>query len=238
MSFILDALKKSESDRQRQSGPALFEVKVAPPRHRLPLWAIAVALLLAVNLVILAWMLLKRPAVPAEAALAAAGPAAAPLAPPTLAAPSPPAPAPQADTPVPVASGAPPVTAVPASAAATSVSQTALVAAPNTGAEEQNPEDLAPAAEPAPLLNSHVRRGTVDGVPLYQEWAATPGTHVPTLRLDLHVYAANPGERFVMINMKKLREGDTLPEGVRVESITPEGAVLSYSGSRFLLPRD
>jgi general secretion pathway protein B len=88
------------------------------------------------------------------------------------------------------------------------------------------------------LLNSHVRRGTVDGVPLYQEWAATPGTHVPTLRLDLHVYAANPGERFVMINMKKLREGDTLPEGVRVESITPEGAVLSYSGSRFLLPRD
>ena len=29
MSFILDALKKSESDRQRQSAPALFEVKVA-----------------------------------------------------------------------------------------------------------------------------------------------------------------------------------------------------------------
>ena len=39
-----------------------------------------------------------------------------------------------------------------------------------------------------------------------------------------------------MINMRKLREGDTLPEGVRVESITPEGAILSYSGSRFLLP--
>ena len=36
MSFILDALKKSESDRQRQSGPALFEVKVAAPRTRLP----------------------------------------------------------------------------------------------------------------------------------------------------------------------------------------------------------
>jgi general secretion pathway protein B len=52
------------------------------------------------------------------------------------------------------------------------------------------------------------------------------------------VYAARPEERFVMINMKKLREGDALPEGVRVESITPEGAVLSYNGSRFLLPRD
>jgi hypothetical protein len=37
MSFILDALKKSETDRQRENGPALFEVKVAPPRTGLPL---------------------------------------------------------------------------------------------------------------------------------------------------------------------------------------------------------
>jgi general secretion pathway protein B len=72
---------------------------------------------------------------------------------------------------------------------------------------------------------------------LYQDWAATPGTQLPQLRLDLHVYGARPEERFVMINMKKLREGDSV-EGVRVESITPEGAVLSYNGSRFLLPRD
>src|ERR1700716_2394337 len=62
MSFILDALKKSESDRQRQSGPALFEVKVAAPRTRLPLWAIAIAGLLAVNLAIVMWMLWRHPA--------------------------------------------------------------------------------------------------------------------------------------------------------------------------------
>src|SRR2546429_3449631 len=59
MSFILEALKKSEADRQRQSGPALFEVKVAPPRTGLPLWAAAIAVLLGVNLVIAAWMLLR-----------------------------------------------------------------------------------------------------------------------------------------------------------------------------------
>src|ERR1700682_6855728 len=62
MSFILDALKKSESDRQRQSGPALFEVKVAPPRIGLPPWAIAVAALLVVNLGIVMWMLWRHPA--------------------------------------------------------------------------------------------------------------------------------------------------------------------------------
>ena len=67
---------------------------------------------------------------------------------------------------------------------------------------------------------------------------ATSGTQLPPLRLDLHVFAVRPQDRFVMINMHKLREGDTLPEGVHVDSITPEGAVLSYNGSRFLLPRE
>ena len=66
MSFILDALKKSETDRQRQNGPALFEVRVAPPRDKLPLWAVGLGVLLAVNLVIVAWVLLRRSS-PAEA---------------------------------------------------------------------------------------------------------------------------------------------------------------------------
>src|SRR6202044_1415220 len=70
MSFILDALKKSETDRQRQNGPALFEVRVAPPRSGLPLWAIGLAVLLAGNLVIVAWGLLRKPAT-AEGAPAA-----------------------------------------------------------------------------------------------------------------------------------------------------------------------
>jgi general secretion pathway protein B len=234
MSFILDALKKSESERQRQSGPALFEVKVAPRRTRLPLWALALALLLAVNLAILAWMLLRHPAAHADAALdATSSPrAAAPLPASTVSAPAPAPPA--ASVPV-TAPPAAAVTAVPASA----VNAPALATQPNSSADEQNPEDLAPAAEPlAAPLSSHVRRGTADGVPLYQDWAATGGASLPQLRLDLHVYAARPEERFVMINMHKLREGDSLPGGVHVDSITPEGVVLSYSGAHFLLPRD
>jgi general secretion pathway protein B len=228
MSFILDALKKSESDRQRQSGPALFEVKVAPRRVGLPLWALAIGALLGINLIIVMWMLLRHPAHPAAAAAAAANPApaVAPTAAPQSAA-LPPAPVPSssapASVPTPVANAAQAQGLPPAAAAA-------------SGTAEANPEDLAPATEPTPLLGSHVKRGTAEGVPLYQDAAVVPGTHIPPLRLDLHVYAARPEERFVMINMKKLREGDTLPEGVRVESITPEGAILSYSGSRFMLP--
>ena len=68
MSFILDALKKSETDRQRQNGPALFEVRMAPPKTGLPLWAIGLGVLLAVNLVIVAWVLLRKPSTPDTAA--------------------------------------------------------------------------------------------------------------------------------------------------------------------------
>jgi hypothetical protein len=60
MSFILDALKKSENDRQRQTGPALFEVKVAPPKAGFPVWAIAIVVLLVINMVIVGWLLLHR----------------------------------------------------------------------------------------------------------------------------------------------------------------------------------
>jgi general secretion pathway protein B len=257
MSFILDALKKSESDRQRQSGPALFEVKVARPRSRLPLWAFAIAALLVVNLGVVAWIMLRHPE------HVGAGPGAAssnvtattpPVAPPpvlpvstantasTALGASAPAPAPPAPAETPPAAGAAPSAAPqasptgPAAAAATATAAAAASGAGASGAPA-NPEDFAPAEEPASAgLSGHVRRGTAAGVPLYQELATT--TQLPQLRLDLHVFATAPQDRFVMINMHKLREGDSLPEGVHVDNITPDGAVLSYRGSRFLLPRD
>ena len=259
MSFILDALKKSETDRQRQSGPALFEVKVAPPRTRLPLWALAIAALLVVNIGIVAWIVLRHPEhagagpSPASPAVTAATPPVAP--PPVLpasaanvpssalgasaATPAPPAPsqappgaATTAATPAAAASTEPA-----ASASATAATAAAVASGAGGAGAAANPEDFAPAEEPASAgIGSHVRRGTAAGVPLYQEAAAT--TQLPQLRLDLHVFATAPQDRFVMINMHKLREGDSLPEGVHVDSITPDGAVLSYKGSRFLLPRD
>jgi general secretion pathway protein B len=231
MSFILDALKKSESDRQRQGGPALFEVKVAAPRHALPSWAVAVAVLFVANLAVVGWLLLRRTAIPAESppppapvARAQAGPApaqpapaaAAPaVTPPAHSATTPPAPTPAEGT---AASGA---------------------AEPNSAAEPaSNPDDFAPAAEPPPSAGlGRVKRGTDAGVPLYMQLAATPGTQLPQLRLDLHAYAERAEDRWVLINMHKLHEGDSL-EGVHVERITPDGAVLSYQGSEFLLTRE
>jgi len=249
MSFILDALKKSETDRQRQTGPALFEVKVPPPRNGLPLWAVGLVVLLAVNLVIVAWVLLRRPA-PAEVAMMRSPAPAAPAAAMTPSSgPQGQAIAPATQTPMTqTAAPAQPAPAAPQSQQATSAS-----VAPNStngatapaqtyaGSESPNPDDYAPAAEPPPSssFGNHVTRTTASGLPLYQDAALAPGAHIPQLRLDLHVFASKPQDRFVMINMHKLHEGESLlPEGVRVESITPEGAVLSHNGTQFLLPRD
>jgi|SRR5215469_7653034 len=246
MSFILDALKKSESDRARQSGPALYEVKVPPPRHGLPLWALVVVGLLVVNLGIGLWMLLRHaPRAAADGAPATASAASTAAAPPAgSAGAAVPAQQPAAAATVPtqtVGAQLPPVAPMPG-AAGTATGAAAVAATAAARAQEStNPADYEPAA-PAPPASqgpeSHVRRGTADGVPLYQEAATQQGASLPQLRLDLHVYAAQPSQRFVMINMRKLREGESTPEGAKVEAITPDGAVLSYNGSRFLLTRD
>jgi hypothetical protein len=102
-----------------------------------------------------------------------------------------------------------------------------------------NPDDYAPAAEPgSSLFKGHVKRGTDSGLVLYQDAALVPGANLPQLRLDLHVYALKPQDRFALINMHKMHEGDSLQDGVRVDSITPDGVVMSHNGSKFLLPRE
>lgn len=59
MSFILDALKKSENERQRQMGPSLADVQVVRRNAERPWWVIAVAALLVVNLGVLLVVLIR-----------------------------------------------------------------------------------------------------------------------------------------------------------------------------------
>ncbi len=98
--------------------------------------------------------------------------------------------------------------------------------------------DQAPATAPPDAASAPAAEGNGPALPLYKQLASAPGATLPELHLDLHVYATNPRKRYVMINMQKLQEGDSLPDGVRVLAIRPDGVELSYQGTRFLLPRD
>lgn len=200
MSFILDALKKSEAERQRQAGPALLEMRVVRPRRRWPLWLfIGGGVLILANVVLLAWLLL-RPQTP-QTSVATAAPVIAPAAP----------------------AGAPPIAApvTPATPA-----DTAPVPALLPPANDAIDADLRPAVPAAPS-------GRSIGLPSYKELSA----NLPPLRLDLHVFAPRVADRYALVNMHRVNEGDVTPEGARVVEITPDGVVLEYRGAEFILGR-
>ena len=95
------------------------------------------------------------------------------------------------------------------------------------------------AAHPRPAPPSRAGPSTVrtaSAVPSRDDLMASDPGDIPAANLSLHVYDRNPGARFMFVNCTRATEGDTLPNGLRVDEITPEGAVLSFRGSRFLVP--
>jgi general secretion pathway protein B len=245
MSFILDALKKSETDRQRQSAPALFEVKVAAPRRRFPLWALGLGVLLGINMLVLMWVLLRSPSAEAPRVASgstggASGPAIAPpgtgtvpstVTIPTTATYIPSNSAAQAT----IGSNNPDAGVVGPSHAPPLAEEPLLSGSEPSVPPDYDANDYAPAVTVAQANAAAEQRA--GQVPSKDEVLAR-GTQLPDLRLDLHSYGIDPAERFVFINMRKLREGESLPDGVRVEKITQRGVELSYRGTRFSLDGD
>ena len=60
---------------------------------------------------------------------------------------------------------------------------------------------------------------------------------LPEFRMSVHIYDTEPARRFVYINGRKLRENDESREGLRLERVVADGAVLSYQGESFFQPR-
>lgn len=60
---------------------------------------------------------------------------------------------------------------------------------------------------------------------------------LPSYLMTVHVYDADRGRRFIVVNGVKYREGDKTREGLTVERILTQGAVLSHRGNPFFVPR-
>jgi general secretion pathway protein B len=67
----------------------------------------------------------------------------------------------------------------------------------------------------------------------YDELPGPIQREIPELTTQLHAYSTKSSERLVYINSKKLQEGDSLMPGLRLEQITPDGMIFSYKGYRF-----
>ena len=74
-------------------------------------------------------------------------------------------------------------------------------------------------------------------LPLYYELAYGVRKDIPPFALSMHVFAADTGGRFVVVDGERKAEGDTIKEGLVVREIRPDGMVLEFRGQRFFYPR-
>ncbi len=109
-----------------------------------------------------------------------------------------------------------------------------VTVAPPAGPLESAPTVRTPAAVTPP--------SAVTGSAERKSPAATPTTvasglpaGVPRLKLEVLVYSDSAPERFVFINGRKYKEGQRMDEGLVLERIQQNGAVLSYEGQTFVL---
>jgi general secretion pathway protein B len=223
MSYILDALRRADSERERGAIPKLH-AKPAPAdladgdedgegRRTQPLlWAV-IGLLL-VLIAVLAWLFLGRSSapeavpVPVEAA-APPAPVVAVVAPPPAPAPSPtptPTPTPVAPAATPKPPIAPPVQA---SQRAKTSTKPASAAVPASSVADERP--VLGFAD----LPDHIRR------------------ELPQLVIGGAMYSQTPANRMLILNGQVFHEGDKIAGELVLEQIKLKSAVLAYKGYRY-----
>lgn len=221
MSFILDALKKSENERQQQAPPEFATVPADPDSPRAPRWLWALGGLLLVNLVVVVALLTRDapppiPSAPVDAALAAEAASASRSA---------------------AAPAARPVDAFSdrlEEARRSLPERTSDDATPATDAQTR----IVPVRREPPPAAATSAAASLALLPSLDELRLNGDVDLPAMHLDIHVWSDSASDRFVFINMDKYRERDTMSAGPVVAEITRDGVVLEYRGRRFMLPRD
>ncbi len=238
MSYILDALRRAEADRERERGrvPGLHTqalsgsdtTPAASQRRWLP-WAGGGLLLLAGLGAGSWWAGGARDAASTESPQAPQA-AHAPLAAPMAAAP---APRPTIQDAVPAPSASPYLPPAPPPAATTSPPAPAsrgiaVPAVTPTAASVAAPPSTPPSPPPSPAADT----------PIPQLSQLPEGTRrdLPKLVISGSIYSDDPASRFVIINGEVQREGAKLGADLVLEQIGPRELVLRFRGQRYRQP--
>lgn len=210
MSYILEALRRSQAERERGQVPGLNAQPVAvaalpAPREGPPWrWLLAALLGALATVALLAWFWRAQPAPPA--ATVAAAPAPAPVPAPTLAAAPAPVVAPSPAT-LPVVVTAPPVTPA---------------VTPNPAPNAVTSQAPTPASTPRTVR--------------FSDLSAEQRRELPALSMGGSVWSESALSRFVIVNGQVVREGDTAAPGVVVDRIGPKSVVLRWRELRLEVP--
>jgi len=242
MSYILDALRKSDLQRHRGAAPTLLAVQdsaVAPKQPAFLAYGLLAAVLVGAGIVI-GWL---RPWQPEQAA---------PVRPETVAArppestPRQPAPATSETAPLPKPDPKLQSATQPAQAAATP-SEIAPQPKPKRKPKPKLPARAKPvtdgpsgeadaaATTTAPEQPVDIAADAADAQAVMSMADLPPSVRqeLPAMKISVHAYSANPGGRLVGIDSRILREGDFVVPGLELEEITPDGMILAYKGYRF-----
>ena len=252
MSYILDALKRAESERERGAVPGLN----AQPLHssdpvngqRHPairpalMWAAVTALVTVV--VGVGWWRLGTSATPAPA-VALADPRAAPVidAPPVTA----PLAAARLPAPDPVLVPAPqiaPVSQPPAALPPQIASPHAPAAQIPPGSTQGKTQSTPPsqptkqgqATTPIPATPAVLALPAPQAIQAIGELAADVRQALPKLVISGSTYSDSPSYRMLIINGQVFHEGEKPAADLTLEQIRLKSAVLNYKGTRYALP--
>jgi hypothetical protein len=231
MSYILDALRKSEQERE-------FSRVLTPPDERgafsgfmkRPLWPLAVGA--ALVLIVLAtsirvWWEPGRPA-----------PVVSPAPPPAAVV-----------TPGPVA-----VEVAPAKPGSAPVKREVRDLAKQLAVVSRKPKRTAKVTEPPPVATraAGTPAPTQTAAAAVEVWQTLPDPslipflrqmpdrfrrNIPKMAINVHLYSADEDENLVYINNRQYRRGEKIEDKIWLEAIVEEGVVMNYEGTRFKLPR-
>jgi len=224
MSYILEALKRAEAERQSgvaQAGslaPGFAGAARGLPASRIQHRVWVAAAILVVVLAGAAWFTV--PGNPPPAAAPAVQPVSSAVPPATAILPrganqvatAPPA----------IAAAAEPAAAVPLS---TPVQQQETPAKKKTG-KKQPPSSSNGSTRTSDDIDD-AQVATLHDLPEQLR------SELPSLAVGGYIYSANRADRSVLINKRLLREGDEIAPGLLLERMKPEGMILNYKGYRY-----
>jgi general secretion pathway protein B len=234
MSYILDALRKSDLQRQHAKAPTLLTphtVPAEPAPRRLGLHAALAVALIGAGMLI-GWL---RPWQSPSVATPTATPIQTPHRETALSAPEPAWHAAEPDradaSQTPVRDNMQASTPINTQAEVQTQAHADTVSQANPPAPSAaNAPPRAPAASPTPTPTSQAGDGKP---PSLADLPADLRRDIPDMLIAFHQYADAPEQRRVMINNLLLRPGEFIAPGLKLEQITPDGVEVSYQGRRF-----
>lgn len=202
MSLILDALKKSEQQRQREKAPGLQSIHqpavIAARKSVQPWWLWLVAIVIVCNFAFLGYWFWRQQTVASSFTQAAVVPA--------------------------------------TTQAAEKIDKSQQIQEAKTQETQSEFTRISPhVAQSQAQTQVLAQMQSPDAAQRIEEISELPDSirnNLPAMTFSFHVYSETPEQRTIIINDRRVREGDEINTGLTLQSITQDGVILLFEQHR------